>query len=230
MEVLKSDFEDRLPFIREALIDADFIAIDTEFTGQISKSQIAFLNTQITKLAFVGLNTPDIQFQHGDELSTRYNKLKGCVQEFTVIQYGVCAFKKDPTTGDYIVKPFNFYIFGADTADVHSRRIFSATPSSLAFLRSNKFDFNKLIEEGIPFYNLSEESSMFQSTQGTNVMNRRSVIQGIIQVALYEYLFVANYFSQNLPLPSLVKAFQSTIEILSKNGYRAIQKSHQQFK
>jgi hypothetical protein len=33
MEVLKSDFEDRLPFIREALIDADFIAIDTEFTG-----------------------------------------------------------------------------------------------------------------------------------------------------------------------------------------------------
>lgn len=98
------------------------------------------------------------------------------MQEFTIIQYGVCAFKRDPTTGDYIAKPFNFYIFGADTADIHSRRIFSATPSSLSFLRSNKFDFNKLIEEGIPFYNLSEESSMFQSTQGTNVVNRRSVI------------------------------------------------------
>lgn len=155
MEVLKSEFEAKLPLIREALIDADFIAIDTEFTG---------------------LNTPDIQFQNGDELSTRYSKLKTCVQEFTIIQYGVCAFKRNPANGDYIAKPFNFYIFGADTADIHSRRIFSATPSSLSFLRSNKFDFNKLIEEGIPFYNYSEESSMFQSNQGTNVINRRSVI------------------------------------------------------
>lgn len=33
MEVLKSNFEEKLPLIREALIDADFIAIDTEFTG-----------------------------------------------------------------------------------------------------------------------------------------------------------------------------------------------------
>lgn len=36
MEVLKSEFEDKLPLIREALIDADFIAIDTEFTGKLT--------------------------------------------------------------------------------------------------------------------------------------------------------------------------------------------------
>lgn len=127
---------------------------------------------------FVGLCTPDVSFQHSDDLAVRYSKLKSCVQEFTIIQYGVCAFKKNPDTGDYIAKPFNFYIFGADTHQVQSRRIFSATPSSLSFLRSNKFDFNKLIEQGIPFYNYSEESSMFQSNQGTNVVNRRSVISG----------------------------------------------------
>lgn len=61
---------------------------------------------------------------------------------------------------------------------MQSRRVFSATPSSLAFLRSNKFDFNKLIEEGIPFYNYTEEGSMFQSNQGTNVVNRRAMIKG----------------------------------------------------
>lgn len=34
MEVLKSDFEVNLPLIEEALTGADFIAIDTEFTGK----------------------------------------------------------------------------------------------------------------------------------------------------------------------------------------------------
>ncbi|CAO0794317.1 unnamed protein product [Mucor circinelloides] len=156
MEVLRKEFEDTLPLIEEAMNEADFIAIDTEFTG---------------------LSTPDVQFQHADEIATRYSKLKSCVQEFTIIQYGVCAFKRDPSNGNYIAKPFNFYIFGADTHDVYSRRVFSATPSSLAFLRQNKFDFNKLIEEGIPFYNYTEEGSMFQSTQGTNVVNRRAMIK-----------------------------------------------------
>ncbi|OBZ83656.1 Poly(A)-specific ribonuclease PARN [Choanephora cucurbitarum] len=155
MEVLKSDFEAKLPLIEQALIEADFIAIDTEFTG---------------------LTTPDVQFQATDDLNTRYHKLKHCVQEFTIIQYGVCAFKRT-ATGDFEAKPFNFYIFGADTHDIQSRRVFSATPSSLSFLRSNKFDFNKLIEEGIPFYNYSEENSMFQSNQGKSMMTRHTMIR-----------------------------------------------------
>lgn len=71
---------------------------------------------------------------------------------------------------------------------MQSRRVFSATPSSLAFLRSNKFDFNKLIEEGIPFYNYTEEGSMFQSNQGTNVVNRRAMIKGKKKKKKNEYI------------------------------------------
>lgn len=149
------------------------LQVQIDFIGNFFHRSAKFLAELCT-----GLTTPDVQFQHGDEIATRYSKLKSCVNEFTIIQYGVCAFKKNEQTGDYIAKPFNFYIFGADTDQVQSRRIFAATPSSLAFLRSNKFDFNKLIEEGIPFYNYSEESTMFQSNQGTNVVNRRSMIQG----------------------------------------------------
>jgi len=33
MEVLRKEFEDTLPLIEEAMNEADFIAIDTEFTG-----------------------------------------------------------------------------------------------------------------------------------------------------------------------------------------------------
>jgi hypothetical protein len=34
MEILKSDFEQKLPFIKKAILEADFIAIDCEFTGK----------------------------------------------------------------------------------------------------------------------------------------------------------------------------------------------------
>ncbi|KAI9487879.1 MAG: ribonuclease H-like domain-containing protein [Benjaminiella poitrasii] len=155
MEILRKNFHEKLPIIEEAMMEADFIAIDTELTG---------------------LTTPDVQFQPSDDMAARYSKIKSCVQEFTIIQFGVCAYKRDPSTGNYNAKPFNFYIFGADTSEIQSRRVFSCSASSLNFLRSNKFDFNKLIEEGIPFYNYTEENSMYQSNQGTSLINRRSLI------------------------------------------------------
>ncbi|KAG1053322.1 hypothetical protein G6F43_004593 [Rhizopus delemar] len=156
MEVLKSDFEKILPVIKEALLEADFISVDAEFTG---------------------LTPPNIQMFQTDDLTQRYNKIKSCVQEFTIIQYGVCAFKRDKETGDFIAKPFNFYIFGNDSTDIHSRRVFTSTASSLAFLRSNKFDFNKLIDEGIPFYNFTEEGSFNSTQSGTSMLNRRTYIK-----------------------------------------------------
>jgi uncharacterized protein YprB with RNaseH-like and TPR domain len=33
MEVLRKEFEEKLPLIEEAMAEADFISIDTEFTG-----------------------------------------------------------------------------------------------------------------------------------------------------------------------------------------------------
>ncbi|KAI9281930.1 CAF1 family ribonuclease-domain-containing protein [Sporodiniella umbellata] len=154
MEISKHNFESSLPFIREALIDADFISIDAEFSG---------------------LQPPNVGMLVTDDLSQRYSKLLKCVQEFTIVQYGVCAFKKNEK-GEFVAKPFNFYIFGNDTDSVQSRRVFTSQASSLAFLRSNKFDFNKLIDDGIPFYNFSEESTFVSSIQGTTMMSRKTLI------------------------------------------------------
>lgn len=123
-----------------------------------------------------------------DDLTQRYNKIKSCVQEFTIIQYGVCAFKRDKKTGDFIAKPFNFYIFGNDSTDIHSRRVFTSTASSLAFLRSNKFDFNKLIDEGIPFYNFTEEGSFSSTQSGTSMLNRRTYIKGKKKRKMYNLI------------------------------------------
>ncbi|SAL96564.1 hypothetical protein [Absidia glauca] len=149
MEVLKKDFTASLPAIREAILDADFISVDAEFTG---------------------LNTPDVRFNNSDDIQQRYHKVQQHVQAFTVVQYGVCAFKKTPT--GYVAKPFNFYVFGGDNDNIQSYRNFLSSASSLSFLRSNNFDFNKLIDDGIPFYNYSEERNSYTANGGWNVISR----------------------------------------------------------
>ncbi|KAG1169818.1 hypothetical protein G6F70_008105 [Rhizopus microsporus] len=152
MEILKSDFEQKLPFIKKAILEADFIAIDCEFTG---------------------LTPPHININNTDDLAQRYSKIRSSVEEFTIVQYGVCTFKRDKETGDFIARPFNFYIFGNDPDNMQSRRVFSVDASSLAFLHSNNFDFNKWIKEGIPFYNFTEEGTFYESAYGTLRMNNR---------------------------------------------------------
>ncbi|KAF7721418.1 hypothetical protein EC973_004704 [Apophysomyces ossiformis] len=144
MEVLKQTFEEKFPEIKQSILDADFISIDAEFTG---------------------LTTPMNTFQATDDLDTRYQKIKASVKEYTIIQYGVCVFKR---TGDnYVAKPYNFYIFGCDTDTITSSRSFGVNASSLSFLRQNNFDFNKLIDGGIPFYNYPEEAASFKTNHTT---------------------------------------------------------------
>ncbi|KAJ8660618.1 hypothetical protein O0I10_003666 [Lichtheimia ornata] len=156
MEILKQDFVRSLPEIKKALLEADCISIDAEFTG---------------------LMTSGHHFQHSDDMNDRYRKMRQAAKEFSIIQYGVCAFKKVDDR-HYTAKPFNFFIFGGDTEGMSSQRTFLSNASSLQFLREHKFDFNKLIDGGIPFYNYSEtgiESKGYRGTTRT-VINRQNHI------------------------------------------------------
>ncbi|KAI9260569.1 CAF1 family ribonuclease-domain-containing protein [Phascolomyces articulosus] len=137
MEISKHDFVKKFPQVADAILEADCIAIDAEFSG-------------------LRLNT-SIQSQFDDQ-QARYNKLCESAKEYSIIQFGVCAFKKKGPR-EYVAKPFNFYIFGGDTPTVTSNRSFLSSASSLQFLRSHNFDFNKWIDEGIPFYNFAETST-----------------------------------------------------------------------
>ncbi|CAO3593924.1 unnamed protein product [Absidia cylindrospora] len=153
MEILKKDFVASLPTICETLLDADFISIDAEFSG---------------------LSTPNVKFNNLDNAQYRYNKVRQHIQAFMIVQYGVCAFKKTET--GYVAKPFNFYVFGGDTDNVASNRNFLSNASSLSFLRSNNFDFNKLIDEGIPFYNYTEESGLYTTSGGRDIISRHNIV------------------------------------------------------
>eukprot|EP00842_Homolaphlyctis_polyrhiza_P004026 jgi/Hompol1/4624/HPOL_003761-RA len=138
MEVTKRNFDSELlAIIDEAIAGADFIAIDTEFTGLGVDNDL--------------LDTPQ----------ERYTKQRASCQNFIPTQVGLALFAWDAGSKAYICRPFSFYVYPKSSSKfLGLDRTFSAQASSLEFLSSNNFDFNKWIGEGISFINPVEEANL----------------------------------------------------------------------
>ncbi|KAH7032223.1 ribonuclease H-like domain-containing protein [Linnemannia elongata] len=137
MEILKEDFEAKLPMLQKAISNCDFISMDTEMSG---------------------LSTPQNSHRHPDSLSTRYSKVSASANEFLVVQLGICCFTWSDQLGAYEARPFNFPCFPSNDDEAKSgERFFSSQSTSLEFLLKNHFDFNKWIRHGIPYLTRREE-------------------------------------------------------------------------
>ncbi|ORZ15323.1 ribonuclease H-like domain-containing protein [Absidia repens] len=137
MEIPRQDFTQKLPMVKAAIDECDFMAIDTELSG---------------------LHRPGT----GKRIETRdyrYNEYKEATDRFLIIQFGLCTFKWDAPSGRYIAKPFNFNIFPTSFAGGRSQpnRVFSVQAQAFDFLAKQAFDFNKWIYQGIPYMNLDDE-------------------------------------------------------------------------
>ena len=101
-------------------------------------------------LEFTGLSADrSTKFDLFDTIPERWRKVHACVSQFTVLQYGVCCFAFDPKSRRWTVRPFNFWLFPDSSRG--STETFSCQASSLGFLSSCDFDFNKCVREGVPF-------------------------------------------------------------------------------
>ncbi|KAI6076803.1 Poly(A)-specific ribonuclease PARN isoform X2 [Aix galericulata] len=136
------DFKDNLSKVCEAIEEADFLAIDGEFSGISDGPSVSALTN--------GFDTPE----------ERYQKLKKHSMDFLLFQFGLCTFKYDHTEEKYIMKSFNFYIFpkpfNRSSPDVK----FVCQSSSIDFLANQGFDFNKVFRNGIPYLNQEEERQL----------------------------------------------------------------------
>ncbi|XP_039632480.1 poly(A)-specific ribonuclease PARN [Polypterus senegalus] len=139
MEVTRKNFKESLDTIYSAIEEADFLAIDGEFSGISDGPSVSTLTN--------GLDTPE----------ERYHKLRKHSMDFLLFQFGLCTFKYDHTEVKYIMKSFNFYVFpkpfNKNSPDVK----FVCQSSSIDFLASQGFDFNKVFCIGIPYLNQEEE-------------------------------------------------------------------------
>ncbi|XP_070580001.1 poly(A)-specific ribonuclease PARN-like [Ptychodera flava] len=138
MDVTRSNFKECLQMVTSLIKESSFLAIDGEFTG---------LNTAINLHAF---DTPQ----------ERYGKLLKGSLDFLLIQFGLCVFTYESEKSRYIAHPFNFYIFPTPLNRHAPDKRFLCQSSSLDFLISHGFDFNKLFKEGIPYLAPHDEQNM----------------------------------------------------------------------
>ncbi|XP_017395500.1 poly(A)-specific ribonuclease PARN isoform X1 [Cebus imitator] len=142
MEIIRSNFKSNLHKVYQAIEEADFFAIDGEFSGISDGPSVSALTN--------GFDTPE----------ERYQKLKKHSMDFLLFQFGLCTFKYDYTESKYITKSFNFYVFpkpfNRSSPDVK----FVCQSSSIDFLASQGFDFNKVFRNGIPYLNQEEERQL----------------------------------------------------------------------
>eukprot|EP01102_Stenamoeba_stenopodia_P005043 TRINITY_DN15546_c0_g1_i1.p1 TRINITY_DN15546_c0_g1~~TRINITY_DN15546_c0_g1_i1.p1 ORF type:complete len:550 (+),score=125.28 TRINITY_DN15546_c0_g1_i1:168-1817(+) len=135
MEVTQSNFREMLPLVKEALDRCVFAAVETELTG-VEKDLARELHVL-------------------DTIEERYQRIKSSAQSFLVNQFGLSTFEWNAAEKQFEAKTFNFYIFPKPFGRIDQR--FYCQASSLLFLSQNGFDFNKMVEEGIPFLTIPQE-------------------------------------------------------------------------
>ncbi|XP_008314795.1 poly(A)-specific ribonuclease PARN isoform X1 [Cynoglossus semilaevis] len=147
MEVTRKNYKSCLNTVYSAIEEADFLAIDGEFSGISDGPNVSALTN--------GLDTPE----------ERYTKLKKHSMDFLLFQFGLCTFTYDQTNSKYIIKPFNFYVFPKPFNRTSPDIKFICQSSSIDFLASQGFDFNKVFCHGIPYLNQEEEAHLREQTE-----------------------------------------------------------------
>ncbi|XP_068085004.1 pre-piRNA 3'-exonuclease trimmer [Anabrus simplex] len=134
-EILRGSFDEKYPEVEGVLQKAAFIAIDNEFTGLVSNSE--------RKLSL---------FDAGSE---RYSLAKANIEEFIAIQVGITAFNYSREENKYIAHTFTIPVFPRSISSLDHK--FLCQASSLEYLCQYKFDFNKVVYEGVPYLNADQE-------------------------------------------------------------------------
>ncbi|GAB1300015.1 Poly(A)-specific ribonuclease PARN [Apodemus speciosus] len=172
-----SYFKTNLHKVYQAIEEADFFAIDGEFSGISDGPSVTALTS--------GFDTPEERYQKLKKNSCAHmHKTVGyslrsvsCQRcsavvtlsgpenhqhsmDFLLFQFGLCAFKYDHTDSKHVTKSFNFYIFPKPFSRSSPDVKFVCQSSSIDFLASQGFDFNKVFCSGIPYLNQEEERQL----------------------------------------------------------------------
>eukprot|EP00879_Flechtneria_rotunda_P029453 GHRR01031860.1.p1 GENE.GHRR01031860.1~~GHRR01031860.1.p1 ORF type:complete len:217 (+),score=69.08 GHRR01031860.1:106-756(+) len=119
LQVTRHNFAAALLAIKQALQECQFYSFDCEMTGLWLQGQEDFAV---------------------DDVDDRYIKTAAAAEQFLVTQFGLSLFTW--MGNHYEARSFNFYLFPAPTDQYDLR--FMSQASSLAFLASQGFDFNKV--------------------------------------------------------------------------------------
>ncbi|CAF1641085.1 unnamed protein product, partial [Adineta ricciae] len=127
MDVNRDNFYDVLPQVLRDINEADYVAIDGEFSGILSFDKMNYFDTP----------------------AERYKRHYECDRHYMMIQAGLAMIRcTNHEENRYTLKAYNFYLFPENESDAFD---FRSKTSSLQFLAANRFDFAQLFLKGIPF-------------------------------------------------------------------------------
>ena len=111
-----------------------------------------------------------------DTIEERYERYVRTKNNFLVIQFGLCTLCWEEKEKRYNVAIFNFWVF-PHSSDL-LERFFTCQVNSIKFLAEHKFDFNKLIYEGINFLSSGQEEKLMEiimekRTSEIQIVNRK---------------------------------------------------------
>jgi len=150
-DITLDNFDAKYHEINHSLQKANFVAIDTEFTG---------------------LHLDSAQPNLKDTANERYKKLKKSIQAHNIVQIGLSTFRYCNEQRIYVNDSYNFYLF---PRSLGCSSDFNCTfqSSCVDFLCRNKFDFNKLFYKGISYLNNKQEKQL------ENVLKQELLFAGI---------------------------------------------------
>ncbi|KAF6203751.1 hypothetical protein GE061_002086 [Apolygus lucorum] len=132
------------------VIDSNFEEIFPNFEHQLKKCSFVALDCEFTSLPFDEDTVPSFQ----DSGSERYKKICQTIIQCFPLQVGVSHFTYDRDLVEYKATIFKFYIcpkfFGLFDLNINFKS------SSVQFLRTYNFDFNKVFYHGIPYLNKAQ--------------------------------------------------------------------------
>ncbi|XP_074647270.1 poly(A)-specific ribonuclease PARN-like isoform X2 [Tubulanus polymorphus] len=144
------DFIEVLPKVYEAIDECLFMTFDGEFTG---------LNNGMSNINLY------------DTTEERYKKLRHGAMDFLLCQFGLCTFTYNSTLKKYFCKAFNFFVFPRPFSRQAPDQRFQCQSSSIDFLSSQGFDFNKVFHEGIPYLTKEAEELLRNGLEQKHQLN-----------------------------------------------------------
>lgn len=138
MDVTRRNFREVILELERVIPAAQFLAIDGEFTGLRAGQDVNAFDTP----------------------SQYYSKLRSGSMDFLLVQFGLCAFSYDKENDKYMHRAYNFYVFPKQQVQSSPDPRFLCQSSSIEFLASQGFDFNKLFKEGISYLTQPEEQKL----------------------------------------------------------------------
>ncbi|CAF1426328.1 unnamed protein product [Rotaria sp. Silwood1] len=118
------DFYNVLPEIFNDINNADYVAIDGEFTGVIAWHKMKYFDTP----------------------AERYKRHYECDRHYLMVQIGLAMIRCiNPAENQYTLRAYNFYVFPEGSTNTFD---FQSKSSSLQFLAAHRFDFAQLFQKG----------------------------------------------------------------------------------